>query len=474
MGVAGEGDAAGAGRRLPPLAALLDRRTWTRTLYLLAAGPVALAAAVAMAVTVVPWLLFAAIAFGVPALPRGATGSRTGPARSQDASREPPGPWAPVWPRAWAGMPGVWFAPALAVARAAAGLERSLAGAVLGVRIPSPYPADGEHLTSLSGFLVRAADPAARRDAAYVLLAVPLGVLATLLAFALSLVPALLVVLPPFLYPDDRIGLGSLGGVAVDSWWRVLLCSLTGVAAAVLAAALLRWLGLLRARLARALLGPARSTELAARLAAQRRARRAAAARLAVADHLRIERDLHHRAQARLTAVIMGLGRARRRLASDPEAARSLVDEAYLEAQRALDELRDLARGVQPPILTDRGLDAAIPALTAHAAVPVDVDVQVPERPAAAVESAAYYIVAEALSNVTNHARASRARVRVGRVGDRLVVEVGDDGVGGADPADGTGLAGLADRAAALDGRLEVTSPPGGPTLVHAELPYGS
>ncbi len=460
------------------LAAPFDRRTWTRALYLLVAGPVALAAFLAMAVTVVPWLLFAAIVFGVPALPRGATGSGTGPApRRATGSRERPGRWAPVWPRAWAGLPGVWFAPALAVARAAAGLERSLAGAVLGVAVPSPYPADGEHVTSLSRFLARAADPAARRDAAYVLLAVPLGVLATLLALALSLVPALLVVLPPFLYPGDRIALGSLGAVAVDTWWRVLLCSLTGLAAAVLAPALLRWLGLLRARLAGTLLGPARSAELAARLAAQAaedRARRAAAARVAVADHRRIERDLHDGAQARLTAVIMGLGRARRRLASDPEAARSLVDEAYVEAQRALDDLRDLARGVQPPILTDRGLDAAIAALTAHAAVPVDVDVQVPERPPAVVESAAYLIVVEALGNVTRHARASRARVRVGRAGDRLVVEVGDDGVGGADPAGGTGLAGLADRAAALDGSLEVTSPPGGPTLVHAELPCGS
>ncbi|HEX6676874.1 MAG TPA: sensor domain-containing protein [Actinomycetes bacterium] len=462
-----------------PLAAPLDRRTWTRTLYLLVAGPVALAAALAMAATVVPWLLFAAIAFGVPALPRAGAGPerRTAPGRSRAERHERPGAWEPVWPRAWARMPGVWFAPALAVAWAAAGLERSLAGAVLGIGIPGPYPADGAHLTSLSRFLAGAADPAARRDAAYVLLAVPLGVLATLLALALSLVPALLVVLLPFLYPDDRIALGSLGGVAVDSWWRVLLCSLTGLVGVVLAAALLRRLGLLRARLAGALLRPAGSAELAARLAAPAaadRARRAAAARVAVADQRRIERDLHDGAQARLTAVIMGLGRARRRLASDPEAARPLVDEAYQEAQRALEELRDLARGVPPPILSDRGLDAAIPALTAHAAVPVDVDVQVPERPAAAVESAAYLIVVEALSNVTKHARASRARVSVGRVGDRLVVEVGDDGVGGADPADGTGLSGLADRAAALDGHLEVTSPPGGPTLVHAELPCGS
>jgi signal transduction histidine kinase len=451
-------------------------RTLTRTLYLLVAGPIALAAALAMAVTVVPWLVFAAIALGVPALPRSGTRSGTGPARRPlpGRPRERAGVWAPVWPRTWAGMPGIWFAPALAVARAGAGLERSLAGTVLGAAIPSPYLVAGEYLTSLSGFLVRAADPAARRDAAYVLLAVPLGAVWTLLGLALWLVPALLVVLPPFLYPDDRIALGSLGSVAVDSRWRVLLVSLAGLAAAVLAAPLLRWLGGARARVARAVLGPTRSAELAAQ-ASEQRARRAAAARVVVADHRRIERDLHDGAQARLTAVIMGLGRARRRFASDdPDAARSLVDEAYLEAQRALEELRDLARGVQPPILTDRGLDAAISALTAHAAVPVDVDVQVPERPPAPVESAAYFIVAEALSNVTKHARASRARVRVGRTGDRLVVEVGDDGVGGADPAAGSGLSGLADRAAALDGRLEVSSPPGGPTVIHAELPCGS
>src|SRR6266511_2570770 len=381
-------------------------RTLTRTLYLLVAGPIALAAALAMAVTVVPWLVFAAIALGVPALPRSGTRSGTGPARRPlpGRPRERAGVWAPVWPRTWAGMPGIWFAPALAVARAGAGLERSLAGTVLGAAIPSPYLVAGEHLTSLSGFLVRAADPAARRDAAYVLLAVPLGAVWTLLGLALSLVPALLVVLPPFLYPDDRIALGSLGSVAVDSRWRVLLVSLAGLAAAVLAAPLLRWLGGARARVARAVLGPTRSAELAAQ-ASEQRARRAAAARVVVADHRRIERDLHDGAQA---------------------------------------------------------------------AVPVDVDVQVPERPPAPVESAAYFIVAEALSNVTKHARASRARVRVVRTGDRLVVEVGDDGVGGADPAAGSGLSGLADRAAALDGRLEVSSPPGGPTVIHAELPCGS
>jgi signal transduction histidine kinase len=201
---------------------------------------------------------------------------------------------------------------------------------------------------------------------------------------------------------------------------------------------------------------------------------REAAVRAHDADHRRIERDLHDGAQARLTALIMDLGRARKKLASDPQVAQSLVDEAYQEARQVLTELRDLARGIQPPILSDRGLDAAVSALSARAPIPVEVDVDVPTRPPAPVESAAYFIVAEALANVTKHAHATRARVQLRAADGRLVLEVSDDGVGGALPGAGTGLSGLTDRAAALDGRLTVSSPPGGPTLVRAELPCGS
>jgi signal transduction histidine kinase len=183
----------------------------------------------------------------------------------------------------------------------------------------------------------------------------------------------------------------------------------------------------------------------------------------------RIERDLHDGAQARLVALGMSLGMAEQKLASDPERARDLLVEAREGAREALEELRDLARGIHPPILADRGLGAAVAALAARSPLPVDVSVH-GERPPPAVESAAYFVAAEALANAGKHAEASRMEVRVTRRQGVLVVEVTDDGRGGADPS-GSGLSGLRRRVEALDGRLEVMSPEGGPTTVRAELP---
>ncbi len=170
----------------------------------------------------------------------------------------------------------------------------------------------------------------------------------------------------------------------------------------------------------------------------------------------------------------MGLGLAREKLDSDPDAARRLVVEAHEEAKRALVDLRDLARGIHPAILTEQGLDPALSAVAARSPVPVEVDVA-PDlgRFAPAIEGTAYFIVAEALVNVAKHATATRAHVRVSRQDDLLVVEIEDDGAGGAD-AGGNGLRGLADRATAVEGRLTVWSPSGGPTIVRAELPCAS
>jgi signal transduction histidine kinase len=184
----------------------------------------------------------------------------------------------------------------------------------------------------------------------------------------------------------------------------------------------------------------------------------------------RIERDLHDGAQARLVSLGMSLGRAEQALDKDPEAVRELLAEARQGAGEALAELRDLARGIRPPILTDRGLEPAISALTARSPVPVTLSVDVPERPPATVESAAYFTVAEALANAIKHAHAGRVDIRIQSANGRLVAEVADDGAGGADPL-GRGLTGLRQRAEALDGTLKVTSPDGGPTTVRAELP---
>ena len=187
----------------------------------------------------------------------------------------------------------------------------------------------------------------------------------------------------------------------------------------------------------------------------------------------RIERDLHDGAQARLVALGMSLGMAEQHLDTNPEAVRALLAEARVGAAEALEELRDLARGIHPPILADRGLEAALAALVARSPVPASLAVDVNERPAPAVETAAYFTVAEALANAIKHARAQHVHIRIQRTDGVLVAEIADDGEGGADPS-GRGLTGLRQRAEALDGTLRVVSPAGGPTTVRVELPCGS
>jgi signal transduction histidine kinase len=185
----------------------------------------------------------------------------------------------------------------------------------------------------------------------------------------------------------------------------------------------------------------------------------------------RLERDLHDGAQQRLVALALDLKLARGKLDSDPAAAAELLDASIEELAEATSELRELARGIHPALLTDRGLGPALEAIASRAPIPVEV-APVPDlRLPGPVESAAYFVVAEALTNVSKYASASHAEVVVTRSNGKVVVEVRDDGVGGADPAAGSGLSGLADRVAALDGMLDVESPRGGGTVVRAEVP---
>jgi signal transduction histidine kinase len=193
----------------------------------------------------------------------------------------------------------------------------------------------------------------------------------------------------------------------------------------------------------------------------------------AAAERVRMERDLHDGAQQRLVSLAMELGRAQAKFDTDPAGTRDLIDHAHAEAKEALVELRDLVRGVHPPVLSDRGLDAALSGLAALSPIPVTVNVNVAHRPSMTVESIAYFVVAESLANVAKHAHAQHASVDVSRTGDTLHVLVRDDGVGGADPR-GEGLTGLADRVSGFDGRLTITSPDGGPTTVDVELPCAS
>jgi signal transduction histidine kinase len=187
----------------------------------------------------------------------------------------------------------------------------------------------------------------------------------------------------------------------------------------------------------------------------------------------RIERDLHDGAQARLVALGISLGMAEQALERDPESVRRLLAEAREGAGEALEELRDLARGIRPPILTDRGLQPAIAALIARTPLPVTLSADARDRYSSAVETAAYFTVAEALANAIKYANAEHVDIRIKAANGVLVAEVVDDGDGGADPR-GRGLTGLRQRAEALDGTLVVTSPAGGPTTVRAELPCGS
>ncbi|UBU13568.1 sensor histidine kinase [Nonomuraea gerenzanensis] len=243
-----------------------------------------------------------------------------------------------------------------------------------------------------------------------------------------------------------------------------VLSTVAGVLLLPVAAYTITAWGGARGAMARAVLAPAQS-ELSEVL--RSRARLVDAFEM---ERRRIERDLHDGAQQRLVSLSMSLGLAGLDLPEGSEAAR-LVRQAHDEAKRALAELRELIRGVHSQVLTDRGLAAAVQDVAGRSPVPVDVDVELPGRLPAPVEVTAYYVVTEALANLAKHSGAARGSV-TGRVErGTLVVEVRDDGAGGADPARGTGLTGLADRLAVVEGRLSLSSPPGGPTRLRAEIP---
>jgi signal transduction histidine kinase len=358
--------------------------------------------------------------------------------------------------------------------RAAARMERSWLRTTLGVDIPTPY----RPLPPGSVFRrwrSKIDDPATWRDIVYLVLRLPLCFAEFMLVAMLWVYSLGLVVLPiwaPLLPAGNEVSLPDLHLRLVDvhTVREALPYSGVGLVLLVLTVLLTPRLARLQARIAMALLGPteaARLTVTAERLHASR----ARGVDAAEAERRRIERDLHDGAQQRLVAVAMTLGRAKMKLDSDPSSARELIDEAHADAKQAVAELRDLARGIYPAVLGDRGLDAALSALAARCPVPVDIAVDVTPRPPTAVESTAYFIVAEALTNVAKHASAESVAVLVRREGDLVTVQVADDGGGGAQLSSGGGLAGLADRAATIDGVVTVVSPVGGPTVVTAELP---
>jgi signal transduction histidine kinase len=292
------------------------------------------------------------------------------------------------------------------------------------------------------------------------------------------------------------LGIGTAAGVVAVCWLApalvityLIVGAPSGATAAVSCAAAVillfsaPWLARQVARayetLAKALLGPSQSEELALQLESVTRSRAAIVA-ATDAERRRIERDLHDGAQQRLVSLAMNLGITRARFSDVPEPVKEVIAEAHEEALLALSEVREFIRGLHPAVLNDRGLDAALSGLAARAPLPVRLKVDMPQPATPSVEAVAYFIVSEAITNVVKHAQATQADVTVARDGDLLRIAVADNGVGGAllvgtgDPDGGTGLNGLVQRAASVDGTLTIDSPPGGPTVITAELPCES
>jgi signal transduction histidine kinase len=340
-----------------------------------------------------------------------------------------------------------------------------------GVQLPPPQPWTK---VGLRGY---ARAPATWRQLGYHLLAAPLLAAGALAAFAMwlaGLLGTLVYVYAWTLPPRNVLGHGQSwppSGYLPHRLNIPLDVYLTVAGIVLLAAAprLTAVVAALDARAARALLGPSRAEELQHRVAHLTQTR-TGAVDAADAERRRLERDLHDGTQQRLVALAMNLGMARVQ-AQTAEQAHEALAEAHEDAKAALAELRNLVRGLHPVVLEDRGLDAALSGVAARLPIPVRLTVDLPRRPPPVIEAVAYFVVSESLTNITKHAQASQAEVVVQRAGDRLHIIVSDDGAGGADPARGTGLAGLAKRAASVDGTFEIASPPGGPTLITVDLP---
>jgi signal transduction histidine kinase len=313
------------------------------------------------------------------------------------------------------------------------------------------------------------------RDVVYVLILLPLGILEFVVAIGLWLLAFALLAAPLIDRIIRSVGSPQLVARVPESEPGVLFFAfLIGLVLVPTAAVVSRGLMILHRAVVQGLLCVDPTAAL--RQDVERlRGSRSAALELEASELRRIERDLHDGAQQRLVSLAIDLGRAEERIDTDPVAAKAIVADARAQARLALAELRDLVRGTMPAILVDRGLEAALAAVAAGCPVPTTVisTLGSGERLPPVVERAAYFVVVEALANVAKHSRATRCEVAVRRDPWALVVEVRDDGVGAARPAPGGGLAGLGDRAQALDGTLTLTSPAGGPTVVRVVLPLG-
>ncbi|MFE4453637.1 sensor histidine kinase [Streptomyces sp. NPDC056796] len=367
------------------------------------------------------------------------------------------------------------LAAGLVMCRGFGAMERGRARGLLGLDVADPAPVRGEGgLMSWVGAVLKSG--VSWRHLLYAVLHMPWAVFAFTVTtvfwtygWAAFTYPLWRWVFPAYVGVDGIQLYGdSTHAVYLDSSFEMAVTSASGLALVLVTPWIVRALVSVDRVMVLGLLGPSRLATRVSELESDR----GVVVDTAAADLRRIERDLHDGAQARLVALAMDLGLAKEKLTDDPEAAARMVDEAHGEVKVALQELRDLARGIHPAVLTDRGLDAALSAIASRCTVPVKVVVDLESRPAQAIEGIAYFTVSELLQNVSKHARATRASVDVWRAADRLMVQVTDDGRGGAGITTGSGLAGLTERLDAVDGVLVVDSPTGGPTTVTAELPW--
>jgi signal transduction histidine kinase len=344
--------------------------------------------------------------------------------------------------------------------------ERRLSGALLGTEVPDPYRVTTAPTWWRRG-LDRLADPATWKDLAYLVVLFPLSIVYLAVGLALPLYGIAFLTAPAWYWAiDDGTDVAVF---TIDTLPEALALMPVGALLLIGGAWAVYALGAGHAVIVRALLGRNRDVELEAQVS-ELRSSGARIVAAADAERRRLERALHDGAQQRLVSLSLVLGMARKRMADD-DAARELVERAHGEAQAALGELRDLARGLHPAILSDRGLRPALEELASRSPIPADIGAAPDERLPEHVEATAYFVVAEALTNVAKYAQATRVTVSVRRDGDDLHVEVADDGVGGADANAGTGLCGLTDRVSALEGRLDVVSPKGQGTRITAIVP---
>jgi signal transduction histidine kinase len=374
-----------------------------------------------------------------------------------------------------AGLGILLFVGVVWLTRRLADLQRRRAAAVLGEPLASQYAPLPRGLLARTRALL--GDPATWRDLAWSLCQFVVGVGCLTLGIGLWLAAAQCLSAPLLnaLLPADTTFSPAVLELTGRSGPLPWLLVPVGALLVVVAYRLPRHLIAGQARLAGWLLAPTAAARLSVRVE-ELAATRAAAVDASAVELRRLERDLHDGAQVRLVALTMNLGMAEDAIDTDPADAKALLAEARASAGAALSELRDLVRGIHPPVLADRGLVDAVQALalTLASSIPIELELRLDRRLAAPVESAAYFVVAESLANAVRHSGAHRIQVSVVDSGPALQVTVRDDGRGGADPARGTGLRGIQRRLSAFDGTLRIASPPGGPTVLEMELPCAS